>query len=109
MPDHDVTLNAYINDYMCRIVTGHEKYGHVASFIPKFQEAGYWDAYIVDIGWGGYYQVHTHQNMNWWRANEVFNYVWDHTPYDYGTNFLVWAYITCDNGETVPRCRAWAC
>ena len=109
MPDHDVTLNAYINDYMCRIVTGHEKYNHVASFIPKFQQAGYWDAYLVDIGWGGYYQVHTHQNMNWWRANQVFDYVWNNTPASYGTYFLVWGYITCDNGETVPRCRAWAC
>ena len=47
--------------------------------------------------------------MNWWRANQVFDYVWNNTPASYGTYFLVWGYITCDNGETVPRCRAWAC
>ncbi|MDO4996028.1 MAG: prepilin-type N-terminal cleavage/methylation domain-containing protein [Bacilli bacterium] len=109
MPDHDITLEAYITDYMCRIVTGHEKYNHVASFIPKFQQAGYWDAYMVDIGWGGYWQVHTAQNMNWWRANQVFDYVWNNTPASYGTYFLVWGYISCDNGDTIPRCRAWAC
>ena len=32
MPDHDITVYAHISDYMCQIVSGHEKYNHVNSF-----------------------------------------------------------------------------
>ena len=111
MPDHDITVYAHISDYMCQIVSGHEKYNHVNSFRSIISQTGYpySHTHITKKENSSYYYIYTDQDMSYWRAMEVFNYLWNNTPQCYCTKFLVYGRVSCNNGETESRCRQWAC
>ena len=110
MPDHDIRVNADIGDVMCQVVTGHSTYNHVSTFVPVFRDAGWRDVQIINAWepFQKYYLVITGHSLTYQRAQEVTQYVWDHTPSS-GANYLVWMSYKCLNGRAYTKCRNWGC
>ena len=106
MPDHNITVEASISDYMCMIITGHCPKDHVATFIPKLDASGWYGSYFEYLPDNGYWRIDTPMNKSYFEAVNHFNYLWNHT----GTTgyYLVYGMIYCENGSARTRCRAWA-